>query len=465
MAAWLRGFAVVTVALFFFSCLALVSLKSAPEGVEATQGSEEDRVIITWEPVERAGVYHVYRSESKEGKYEYLASTDGTDYIDVTVAPLVRYWYRVAAADYLSRPESEKLSIPVEGWCIHVFSWSGSVVATGAAGFDAAPNAATPGELFVCWYGAGESAVTLEVYRDEQWQSVGEPVGVTDGDIQGSVTVAESGSVPYLAYRDQTTGGKLTAVKLEGNGEDAAWVPLEDPGQGSVPVRELRSTVVGGYLYVAALDDTTPATDPAPLLVFRYSDSTGWTDISPEPPVSTSAPSLTNDGSAPIIAYENGAGSVSVRQYDGGNWVDTGTPFPYAGDDVPDGYLDSGFDPATSTYVLSFYDSGPGALKAFSYDGSVWTDMNPAVDAAPDAASVSVSAEEGIVYLFYKDRQSNRGTVISYAESQWQPVPQNETTVGITGQFNVDELDIEAVQFTIFAIAREANTVNADIYR
>ena len=453
--------AVGTSILLISSCIGLVSPVSAPGEVAATQGTKEDRIIITWEPVKRAGVYIVYRADSKNGEYEYIASTDGTAYVDVMVAPLLHYWYRIAAADYLGRVESEKLSPAVEGWSIHVFSWSGTAPVLGAAQFDIAANTAVPGEVFLAWSSEGESAVNIEVYRGGEWQDVAESFGITGGGVPGSVSVAAIGGIPYVAYRDETAGGSFTAAYLNGGGAPV-WVQLGSAGQGTVPLREIESTFAGASFYVAALDDSEPETASSAVTVFQYDSGTGWQEL-PSPGLSVSGFSLTNDGSAPVVAYQNETDSVVVLRYDGG-WTDTAVPFSYAAADIPDGYIDANFDMVSNALVLAFYDSAVAALKVFTFNGSDWLDISPPVTAAPGAGTVSVSSDQGIPYVFYKDSESNRGTVIRYQGISWQTIAQSEEIDGVTGQYNLHELAIDARQYTIFAFAREGNTINCDIY-
>ena len=452
---------------FLASCIAFITPASAPEGVQATKGSEEDRVIITWSPVKHAGVYLLYRSSSKDGEYEYLASTDGTSYVDVKVIPLARYWYIVAAADLLGRPESEKPSLPVEGWCFHTFSWESSTVALNASGFDLASNPSVTGEAFLAWAGPEESPVNVAIYGESGWENLTDSFGVTNGSIAGSISIAVSADVPYVAYRDEASLGKLTAVYFDGNGEETAWTLLGSAGQSAGPVRELQSAFAGLDLYVAALDDTVPE-EPSQtqLVVFRFSAATGWEDVSPEPPVTSASSFSLTGGPEPFIAYTDQNGAVTVLRYDDGR-IDTDFGRPSGGEDVPKGYLDLSFDETTSTLAMAFYDVTAEALKVsvFDYGTDAWSDMSVPVVADPQAGTVGVSADQGMLYLFYKDLDSRRGTVVRLQDSAWETLRQDDEIAGITGQYNLKELAIEARQQIVFAIAQEGNSIQTDVYR
>lgn len=460
---------IVSVFLLTVSCIALVGPASAPENVKATQGTKEDRVILTWDEVKRAGVYAVYRSSSENGDYEYLASTDGTSYVDVAVAALVRYWYIVAAADYLGRAESEKPAAPVEGWCIHTFSWQSSTLTFDGSQFDIVANPAAIGEAFAVWCGATQSAVNAEVYREGEWRALSDPFGITTGDVAGSVSIATAGGVPYIAYRDEASGGELAAVYLDESGEEPEWKTLGSAGPGISPIRGLESAFAGSDFYVAGLYDTVAEGEPAPVVVFLFSNDTGWQNVSPDAPaVSASSLSLAGGDADPFLAYyDETATAVVVLQHDGG-WTDTGFFLDYGAANVPDGYLDLCFDETTGELVLAFYDSTAGALKVWAYDTSAgeWSGVvDPPVTAHPDAGTVGISSDQGVRYLYYKDSVSNRGTVTRFQDSSWETLPLSDETEGITGQLNLAELAIDARQYIVFAFAREGNSINADVYR
>ena len=72
---------------------------SAPETVNASDGTSLDYVLVKWTDVAGANYYHVYRSDEIEGEKEELGSwqTD-TQYEDKTAEPGVTYYYYVVAA-------------------------------------------------------------------------------------------------------------------------------------------------------------------------------------------------------------------------------------------------------------------------------------------------------------------------------------------------------------------------------
>lgn len=56
------------------------------------------KIVVTWEPVEGAGNYEVYRRVGKEGQFTLLDTRIGTKLTDRSVEPGVTYYYQVRAA-------------------------------------------------------------------------------------------------------------------------------------------------------------------------------------------------------------------------------------------------------------------------------------------------------------------------------------------------------------------------------
>jgi fibronectin type 3 domain-containing protein len=70
---------------------------AAPVGLAAT-GSAIDRVSLSWNAVESATGYRVYRSSSQNGDYFNVSGNLGSNsYTDTGLAPNAAYWYKVSA--------------------------------------------------------------------------------------------------------------------------------------------------------------------------------------------------------------------------------------------------------------------------------------------------------------------------------------------------------------------------------
>lgn len=73
----------------------------APTGVTASTGQFEDRIRITWLPVERATSYRMFRANSRDGEYQLLGSESSLAYTDMvgTANQGRMYWYRIEACN------------------------------------------------------------------------------------------------------------------------------------------------------------------------------------------------------------------------------------------------------------------------------------------------------------------------------------------------------------------------------
>ncbi len=83
-----------------------------PTGLQATEGVYKDKVDITWNAVEEADSYIIYKSIDNKDQYRAIASgVVELSYSDNTVTPNRHYFYRVAAAngDAWSQPSAEGL--------------------------------------------------------------------------------------------------------------------------------------------------------------------------------------------------------------------------------------------------------------------------------------------------------------------------------------------------------------------
>jgi fibronectin type 3 domain-containing protein len=69
----------------------------APENVQASDGTFEDKVQINWDAVSEATSYGVYRATSETGAKTLIGSPTGTSFDDTTAVPGLLYYYWVEA--------------------------------------------------------------------------------------------------------------------------------------------------------------------------------------------------------------------------------------------------------------------------------------------------------------------------------------------------------------------------------
>ena len=87
-----------------------------PTGVSAGEGTFDDRVPVSWNPVSGATSYQVYRAASPEGtKVEVSPWQAGTSYDDTAAAGGVTYYYWVKAAADSSGSQASDFSAPHTG--------------------------------------------------------------------------------------------------------------------------------------------------------------------------------------------------------------------------------------------------------------------------------------------------------------------------------------------------------------
>jgi len=87
----------------------------APTGLRASLAEFEDEIRITWNPVERATSYRVFRADTQDGDYQLLGTEPTLAHIDRVGAENRGrlYWYKVRACNAAGcGPES----VPVPGY-------------------------------------------------------------------------------------------------------------------------------------------------------------------------------------------------------------------------------------------------------------------------------------------------------------------------------------------------------------
>ncbi|TWH59713.1 putative cell wall-binding protein [Desulfitobacterium sp. LBE] len=88
-------FLIVSLLMFPMTALSAVSL-AAPANVKATAASPS-QINLTWEPVNSATEYHIYRANQLGGTYTYIGTSRSTSYSSTGLTPQTVYYYRVQA--------------------------------------------------------------------------------------------------------------------------------------------------------------------------------------------------------------------------------------------------------------------------------------------------------------------------------------------------------------------------------
>ena len=160
-----------------FTVTIVAEVPAAPDGLEATAGTDTGCVRLNWKPVTRATTYAVYRAVgagagSDQGKY--LGEATATTYADTQAVPGMDYTYYVKAKNGAG---SGVFSGGAEGW--RALSAPPDVTAT---------DGTVEGAVRVTW-GAVEGAGAYQVLRD-----------VAGGEEPAALT----GWIAELSWRDET---------------------------------------------------------------------------------------------------------------------------------------------------------------------------------------------------------------------------------------------------------------------
>jgi hypothetical protein len=84
---------------------------SAPTNVAASNGTESERIQVTWTAAERASSYQVHRATTEDGASSQVADVQAPPFYDTDVVEGIVYWYRIrgcnsAGCGDLSDPSS-----------------------------------------------------------------------------------------------------------------------------------------------------------------------------------------------------------------------------------------------------------------------------------------------------------------------------------------------------------------------
>ena len=455
---------------------------TAPSGVTATEGTENDRILIEWNEVSNAGVYFIYRADQENGEYEYQSSTVQSAFIDVTIAPEVYYWYIVASANILGDTSTEKRSTPVRGKSRHDFAWSQSSLGFSTGQIGIVADRDISGEAFSVALDSTDGTDNIEVavsvsrYVGNGWSDVGSAFGIANGSISGSAALGLRASVPYVAYIDEGAGGKVTVQKYSESDEEDGWISIGNPGQGNVSSGSLSMAVSDTHVYVAGI---VGLPGPETIEVLAQSNTPEWQTLDPPAAgalVTTNAILRMGPDDMPYIAYEDETSSfVRVKKYDGAVWAavaEREIDDAAAGSEIAPSYFAFDID-ASGNLFIAYFNETAGELHVITYTGAVWSDITPAgLSADSEAGSVGLSVDADTLYLFYRDASTepaaptNRGVIRTRnAAGTWSIIPLSEEQQGITGQYNVKNLRLDVYNNRIFAAYIEGSGASARVYK
>ncbi|MFM7184141.1 MAG: hypothetical protein ACKO4Z_05135 [Planctomycetota bacterium] len=465
----------------------------------ATQGTQQDRVVVTWAAVADAGVYAVYRSDSPQGPYTYSGQSSYTTYVDLAVGPQVHYWYKVTALSFRGDAESAPGG-PVEGWSNHVYAWQPpSPVDAPAARTELDADPADGSVYALALALVSDAQITVKrLGAANTWTALGASFGSTSGFLIRPAAMTVVAGIPYVAYVDQSVGGRVTVQAFVGGQRRR----LGSGSLGAAPVSEVEITAGDHALFVGAI---TASTDPASRLpqVWRTAllllpgafgsspadpSAATWSDISPATIGPVSNLGIVPLGDALYAAFERNDGSASatltaLAAATAGDLMTTPTWSSAVADlvtgDIISGYMDLAIDPTTQRLVVAYFVAGqqlfvrrgPAVLgnnwgsdltQLLGLDASGQPVAAPAVTAYATMDSVGLTVTQaGTLILFYRDAASFSGVLQSLASTTWQVL----SPTALTGKTGLSSFSITTFENRIYLGYIEGNAAFMRAYQ
>lgn len=195
--------------------------------VQASDGTYNDRVRVTWTASAGAASYEVHRAESEGGTYTLRGTTTSTAYDDTGVTVGTTYWYRVRACNTAG---CSAFSVPDPGFASAAGGGGGGGGGGGTPDVPGQPrnvvatDGAFPDKVRVTWSSVS-GATRYEVWRADTDTGVatqiGEATGTSYDDTQPALCVEKwyevracnaSGCGPFSVRDSGYPGAALTNV-------------------------------------------------------------------------------------------------------------------------------------------------------------------------------------------------------------------------------------------------------------
>lgn len=447
-------------------CVELYAPAGPVTGLTASQ-DEEDRIIISWDPVARAGGYAIYRSRAEDGEFERIASTSAPGYIDTTVGPELVYWYAIAVIPFAGASGTVELSMPVSGTSTHVFAWTTSTRQTGASTAAITLDMQRAGELYAAAAGEAETSISVDAFGPAGWSGFGDPVGTINAELPGGFAMAAVDRVVYVAYADRTRSGSITVTSRvlhdeEPDSDDADdegstvesndWTFVGSAGFGVAPTGRLNlvATADGELLVTSRTGDSGGYAIQA----FRW-DGAAWSTENigvpgGQQPVQHRLAVVENTIS--LVFEDQASGDPSTlrlyRYVAETGWSEEAPFSRSSGTTILEGAVS--IDAAPGRLVAAFVDESTG-LGFASCGTSGWVEIAVTRDADLLTGIVAAATDGNRDYLFYRDAASLAGLIERYDGTSWSQIPATEDEPSLTTSLSLSALMLETVDNRLYA--------------
>ena len=195
-------------------------LLSTPSALSATDGSYNDRVVLTWDAVLGASNYAVYRSDSIQGPFVRIGSADAASYNDTDVDIQKPYYYKVSAIAH-ETAEGEQSTID-SGYA----DISPSIINLKAS------NGTYSAKVSLSWNIDEAGNATYKVYRSESasgtFEQIAEPTATSYDDAS-----IEPGKPYYYKVQGISVLGNMGQISNYDNGFATLPAPLLSASKGT----------------------------------------------------------------------------------------------------------------------------------------------------------------------------------------------------------------------------------------
>ncbi|MEM1254119.1 MAG: DUF4347 domain-containing protein [Cyanobacteria bacterium P01_H01_bin.21] len=190
-----------------------------------------------------------------------------------------------------------------------------------------------------------------------------------------------------------------------------------------------------------------------------YRSTLTWTQVG----AGAIAPDIANDfdieldskGTPYIIFQDDNSGLLTVKQFNGAEWVNIGTP-GFTGGSV--GFVGLEFDSNDTPYIVFKDDANRSRASVMRFDGNDWSYVGPPGFSAGGLKDISLKFDEDTPYIAYTDRsQGSRATVQRFDGNTWVNVGPPGFS---SGEISAADLNIDGNGVPYIAYLSESDRTN-----
>lgn len=272
------------------------------------------------------------------------------------------------------------------------------------------------------------SKAGVKKFTGSSWVAVGS-IDASPNAVKNTSISFDTNDVPYIAYSDLSSNGKIRVRKLNAG----QWENVGSPFSGG-DTEYVTVKVDSNNIPYAAFKDVNSSIERA---VVKKFNGTTWENVGSTVVSSGEAfdVSFIIDGNnAPIVAYRDYNTSFSnVKLFNGTSWISVGTPFYGI-------YSKIAADNNNVLYV-SYNNGNVFGVKKFN--GSLWEMMGPTdisngtIRSGSGRRSFMDMSPDGSIYIAYLNELTDKAEVKKWNGWDWE----------LVGQTSLQESNLNSVEF------------------